>query len=175
MRTSYLRVRLEFLRYPQLIPYFFNSSGFGPPHGFTHASTCPWIGHPVSGHIQVTLRAVHTRFPCGSCAEHINLATYIYSPDRSTKSTISHLNCALSACKHKVSGSLSLPSRGSFHHSFTVLFTIGHQVVFRLGGWSPLIPTGFLVSRGTLDPGSSLRFSCTGLSPSLVNFPKLFY
>ena len=28
---------------------------------------------------------------------------------------------ALSACKHKVSGSLSLPSRGSFHLSFTVL------------------------------------------------------
>ena len=28
---------------------------------------------------------------------------------------------ALSACKRKVSGSLSLPSRGSFHLSFTVL------------------------------------------------------
>ena len=30
-------------------------------------------------------------------------------------------------------------------------FTIGHQVVFRLGGWSLRLPTGFLVSRGTLD------------------------
>jgi hypothetical protein len=31
-------------------------------------------------------------------------------------------------------------------------FTIGHQVVFSLGGWSPLLPTGFPVSRGTPDP-----------------------
>ena len=30
-RTSYLRVRLEFLRYPQLIRYHFNGSRFGPP------------------------------------------------------------------------------------------------------------------------------------------------
>lgn len=30
-------------------------------------------------------------------------------------------------------------------------FSIGHQVVFSLGRWSSLLPTGFLVSRGTLD------------------------
>ena len=30
-------------------------------------------------------------------------------------------------------------------------FTIGCQGVFSLGGWSPRIPTGFLVSRGTWD------------------------
>ena len=30
-RTSYIRVRLEFLRYPQLIRYHFNGSRFGPP------------------------------------------------------------------------------------------------------------------------------------------------
>ena len=30
--------------------------------------------------------------------------------------------------------------------------SIGHQVVFRLGGWAPQLPTGLLVSRGTLDP-----------------------
>lgn len=29
--------------------------------------------------------------------------------------------------------------------------------VFCLGGWSPLFPTGFLVSRGTLDAVSLLR------------------
>ena len=48
-RTSYLRVRLEFLRYPQVIPAFFNRHGFGPPRNFTSASTCSWIGHSVSG------------------------------------------------------------------------------------------------------------------------------
>ena len=30
-------------------------------------------------------------------------------------------------------------------------YTIGHQVVFRLGWWSTLIPAGFPVSRGTPD------------------------
>ncbi len=54
-RTSYLRVRLEFLRYPQLIPYHFNGSGFGPPCSFTYTSTWPWIGHPVSGRIRATM------------------------------------------------------------------------------------------------------------------------
>ena len=46
-----------------------------------------------------------------------------------------------------------------FHSPSGVLFTfpsryyfsIGHQVVFSLGRWSSLLPTGFLVSRGTLD------------------------
>ena len=51
-------------------------------------------------------------------------------------------------------------------------FTIGHQGVFSLGGWSPRLPTGFLVSRGTLDPAGSLEISSTGLSPSMVCFPK---
>ena len=37
-------------------------------------------------------------------------------------------------------------------------FTIGHQVVFSLGRWSSLLPTGFLVSRGTLD--HNLSKSC---------------
>ena len=74
----------------------------------------------------------------------------------------------MSACKYRVSGSISLPSRGSFHRSFTVLFTIGHQVVFRLGGWAPRLPTGLHVSDGTLDTVSSLKFSTTGLSPSVV-------
>ena len=57
----------------------------------------------------------------------------------------------MSACKHRVSGSLSLPSRGSFHLSLTVLFAIGHMVVFSLTGWSPCLPSGFLVSRRTPD------------------------
>ena len=92
MRTSYIRVRLEFHRYPQFIPYFFNSSGFGPPWNFTSTSTCPWLGHPVSGRISQTLRAFNTRFPFGSGAQHLNLACNIHSPDRSTKSTTSHVN-----------------------------------------------------------------------------------
>ena len=96
-------------------------------------------------------RAVHTRFPCGSVTESLNLAAYINSPDRSTKSTTSHLNvlCVL----------VNIGFQVLFHSPPGVLFTfpsqycstIGHQVVFRLGGWSPRIPIGFLVSDGTLD------------------------
>ena len=55
------------------------------------------------------------------------------------------VTCAPIACKHKVSGSVSLPSRGPFHLSLTVLFAIGHWVVFRLGGVGP--PASYRVSR----------------------------
>ena len=50
-----------------------------------------------------------------------------------------------------VSGSLSLPSRGAFHLSLTVLYSIGHMVVFSLWRWSSILPSGFLVSRRTPD------------------------
>ena len=97
-------------------------------------------------------RPIQTRSRFGSIPYIVlNLAIYNNSLDRSTKSTISHIYSALSACKHRVSGSFSLPSRGSFHLSLTVLITIGHQVVFSLTGWSPLFHTRFLVSRTTLD------------------------
>ncbi len=51
-----------------------------------------------------------------------------------------------------------------FHSPPGVLFTfpsqycstIGHQVVFRLGGWSPRLLTGFLVSADTMDPAKLL-------------------
>ena len=39
-------------------------------------------------------------------------------------------------------------------------FSIGHQVVFRLGGWAPHVLTGFLVSADTLDTANpALRFA----------------
>ena len=84
------------------------------------------------------------------------------------------VTCAPIACKHKVSGSLSLPSRGPFHLSLTVLFTIGHWVVFRLGGWALLLHTGFHVSGTTLVPSVSSLFSSTGVSPSSLCFSKTF-
>src|ERR1041385_9425851 len=50
---------------------------------------------------------------------------------------------ALTDCRRTVSGTLSLPSRGTFHHSLTVLSAIGHQEVFRLTGWSRQIHSRF--------------------------------
>ena len=79
---------------------------------------------------------------------------------------------APAVCRHRVSGSLSLPSRGPFHLSFTVLCAIGHWVVFSLTGWSPHVPPRFHVSRRTLDPAMPPQASGTGLSPSLAGFPK---
>ena len=63
-----------------------------------------------------------------------------------------------------------------FHSPPGVLFTfpsqycstIGHQVVFRLGGWAPRFPIGFHVSDGTPDTAARFVVSLTGLSPSLV-------
>ena len=82
------------------------------------------------------------------------------------------VTCAPIACKHKVSGSISLPSRGSFHLSLTVLYAIGHWVVFRLGGWAPRLQTGFHVSGTTLVPPRSIGISSTGISPSASCFSK---
>jgi hypothetical protein len=50
-----------------------------------------------------------------------------------------------------VSGSLSSPSRGTFHLSLTVLVRYRSLNVFSLGEWSPQLPTRFRVSRGTQD------------------------
>ena len=104
----------------------------------------------------------------------LNLAAYINSPDRSTKSTTSRLNafCVLVNTRFQV----------LFHSPPGVLFTfpsryfssIGHQVVFRLGGWSPRLPSGFLVPAGTPDTGRLLLISPTGLSPSLAGLPIPF-
>ena len=44
--------------------------------------------------------------------------------------------------------------------------------MFSLGGWSPQLPTGFHVSRGTRDPARGRRPSLTGLSPSLAGLSR---
>ena len=69
-RTSYLRVRLEFLRYPHLIRYHFNGSRFGPPWSFTSTSTCTWLGHPVSGRVPLTSYA-HLRLAFATTSPRI--------------------------------------------------------------------------------------------------------
>ena len=120
-RTSYLRVRLEFLRYPHLIPALFNVRGFGPPVRVTAPSPWTWVDHTVSG-----LR-LRTHSPCSDSLSlrlrlmRLNLARNRNSPVHSTKGTPSHRECAPTNCRHTVSGSLSLPSRGAFHLSLTVL------------------------------------------------------
>ena len=88
-RTSYLRVRLEFLRHPQLISDLFNGHEFGPPRNFTSASTCTWLDHWVSGLPPTTQRALHTRFRYASSPEGLKLAADGKSQDHYAKGTLS--------------------------------------------------------------------------------------
>ena len=105
----------------------------------------------------------------------LNLAMYNNSLDRSTKSTISRfkslyllVNIGFQVLFHSPPGVLfTFPSR--------YCFTIGHQVVFSLMGWSPLLHTRFHVPRITLDTVSLAYLSYTGLSPSMVCLPRQFY
>lgn len=74
---------------------------------------------------------------------------------------------APTACRHTVSGTISLRSRGTFHHSLTVLSAIGHQGIFRLSGWSRQIHTGFLGPRATWETNKqATTISATGVLPS---------
>jgi hypothetical protein len=126
---------LAFHPYPQLIPRVFNPGGFGPPHGLTRASPWPWVDHPASGPHHATTALFRLAF-APATPQQVNLATQRNSQAHSSKGTPSHTQRhALTACRHTVSGTLSLPSRGTFHHSLTVLSTIGHQEVFRLSEW----------------------------------------
>ena len=97
----------------------------------------------------------------------LNLAIDNNSPDRSTKSTISHFNVLYLL--------VNIGFQVLFHSPPGVLFTfpsrycstIGHQVVFSLTRWSSLIHTGFHVSRTTLDTSIRLtiKFCQTILNP----------
>src|ERR1700712_1134646 len=119
---------------------------FGPPRTFTYASTCPWLGHLVSGLFIATGRTIHARFHYAS-DKCLKLATTNNSLDRSTKSTLSQIKSAPTPCTHTISGSISLPFRGSFRLSLTVLVHYRSYSIFSLGRWSSQIQSGFHVSR----------------------------
>ena len=80
-RTSYLRVRLEFLPYPHLIPTLFNGCGSGPPLPLTAASSWTWVDHPVSGLLLLTLALLRLGFPT---APHLKCLTLPVSVTRRT-------------------------------------------------------------------------------------------
>ena len=121
-------------------------------------------------------RPVQTRSRFGSVPSLVlNLAIYNNSLDRSTKSTISHINVLYLL--------VNIGFQILFHSPPGVLFTfpsrycstIGHQVVFSLTGWSPHVHTGFHVPCTTLDTTMSTCLLYTRLSLSVVCFSKQFY
>ena len=79
----------------------------------TASSTCPWLDHPVSGLIRQTWRPVQTRFRY-AYTYRFKLACQIKSLTHYTKGTPSPLKEAPTACRHPVSGSVSLPLLGCF-------------------------------------------------------------
>ncbi len=116
---------MAFHPYPQLIPSVFNLSGFGPPRRLTVASPWPWVDHSASGLEHATENALFglafaTATPHGLTSPHATNSQAHSSKGTPSPTTV---NCAqaLTDCKRTVSGTISLPSRGTFHLSLTVL------------------------------------------------------
>src|SRR3989440_11305701 len=117
-------------------------------------------------------RPVRTRFRYGyptrvNLATHRKLAGSFFKRHAVTRMKTRLHSDAPTACRHTVSGTISLPSRGTFHHSLTVLSAIGHQGIFRLSGWSRQIHTGFLGPHATwVACKEAITISTTGVLPS---------
>src|SRR5690606_6065660 len=143
-RTSYFRICLAFHSYPQLIPYFFNISGLGPPARVTVPSTWPWIDHLVSG--------LHpaTESPCSDSLSlrlpyPVKLATECKSLTHYTKGTQSPHKEAPTVRMHTVSGSTPLPFRGSVRLSRTVL--VHYRSITSIWPWRMVPPSSDRISR----------------------------
>jgi hypothetical protein len=175
-RTSYLRVRLAFHPYPQLIRWFCNTNRCGPPRGVNLASPWPWVDHPVSGLLRATRRPVQTRFPYASGVHPLKLATRSNSPAHSSIGTPSGIP---EPCGSGIALRLIVGTRFQvlFHSPPGVLFTfpsryscaIGRQEYLALEGGPPEFPRGSTcpaVLRNAAQEASP--FSPTGLSPSLA-------
>jgi hypothetical protein len=121
-------------------------------------------------------RPIQTRFRYGY-PSRVNLATYRNSQAHSSKGTRSlHSSrnwIAPTACRHTVSGTISRPLTGVlFTFPSRYWFTIGHQGVFRLRGWSPQIHTEFHGLRATWDNArESSEFHVRGYHPLCRRFP----
>ena len=111
---------MVFRSHPQLVRGLFNGHRCGPPPRVTGGSAWPRIDRPASGPPPATGRAVRARFRFGS-------AIGFASPRRTTRRLIMQKagghpqKGAPAAWGRAPSGSVSLPSRGSFHLSLTVL------------------------------------------------------
>ena len=109
-------------------------------------------------------------------ASWLGLATRRNSLAHSTKGTPSHLRAgAPTACGQAVSGAVSLPSRGAFHLSLTVLVRYRSQESIQ--AWRVVPPASHRVSRvrrysGTGSAGGA--DSRTGLSPCSARPPSRF-
>ncbi len=152
-RTSYLRVRLAFHPYPQLLRALCHGHRFGPPRrspprfslargsspGFGSAErNLPPSSDSLSLRLQVPPPSPRYARPlAGSCSNR-----HAVTRSRRLRPPV---GARFQALFHP-------PRRGPFHRSLTVLSTIGRPGYLALERWSPQLPTGFLVPRGTHVP-----------------------
>jgi len=173
---------LAFHPYPQVIRAVFNPHRFGPPLGVTPASPCSWVDRPgfgsapayfwPFGHALVSGLAFAPAPPATGLATHARSN----SPDHNAKGTQSVVDeSELSsqpptACRHVVSGSLSLPAQGCFSpvpHGTRPLSVTRESLALEGGppSFTPDYSSRALLRNSTkMQPWSS----STGLSPSLA-------
>ncbi len=136
--------------------------------GVTPPSAWPWLDHSVSGLPPATERPVQTRFR-SAFAYRLKLAANGNSLTHYTKGTPSrHMPLRLLVgIRFQVSFTPLIGVLFTFPSRY--LFTIGHQGVFRLGGWSPHVQTGFHMPRPT--QGSTRTLRIRGYHPLWPDFP----
>jgi hypothetical protein len=155
-RTSYLRVRLAFHPYPQLIRAFCNRHRCGLSRPVTDAAAWPWVAHTVSGLLPATGALVTLAFagpPAVTALGRRPVVTRrVILQKARDHACHQRWPSALTAWTRSVSGSVSLPSPGCFSPFPHGTVRYRSRPVGCLGPWSAQIPTGLHVSRGTRDP-----------------------
>ena len=161
---------MAFHLYPQVIPQFCNTGGFGPRRGLTPASPCPWVAHLVSGRILATLPLIAPASDSLSLRLHgfYNIPLNHLPPRRpNTGGRCQHTLAGSfykrhavrqlanargadqrippTACQCRGSEALSSPSRGAFHLSLTVLVHYRWPGVF--APWRVVPPASHRISR----------------------------
>ena len=123
----------------------------------TAPSAWPWLDHSVSGLLPATRRPVQTRFRCAYTLR-LKLAA--------NRNSLTHYTKGTPSPQMRLRLLVGIRFQVSFTPLVGVLFTfpsrylctIGHQGVFRLGGWSPHVQTGFHVSRPTRGPSDPIAY-----------------
>ena len=119
--------------------------------------------------------AFATATPPGLTSQHTANSQAHSSKGTQSRRRDKSLRDAPTACRHTVSGTISRPLTGVlFTFPSRYWFTIGHQGVFRLRGWSPRIHTEFHGLRATWDNArESPGFRIRGYHPLCQRFPTL--
>lgn len=174
---------MAFHPYPQVIRILFNVYRFGPPSPVTETSACSRVDHLVSRLLMLTIApcedSLSLRLTC--------LKKHLTSPTKATRRFIMQkarrhtskkiIRRAPTACRHMVSGSISLLCSRSFSpfpHGTGTLSVSGEYLALADG------PAGFVQD---FSCPALLRIanrysnvdSCTGLSPSMIKLSRMFH